>query len=270
MTQNKSQLPDEEQIAVLLQRFRPRPGERFYRQMAAAPWTQESERKLDRARWMPGRRAAAFAAAIALFVFLALAAIPPLNAVGRNLLAYFLPAASDTRSVQVTVPLSEPLSTPGNFSLGLAEARAAAGYPLRELRDLPPGLNFSGAQYDPTLQAVALRYTGDNQTLLFTQRPLGGIEEYSSIGASAPVEAVEVWDASGEFVAGGWVTTPGGSQQLQTATAGTQVSLGLVWDPDLPQRILRWRVGGMQYELLSSGLDLDKEELIQLAESARK
>jgi hypothetical protein len=270
MNENESQPPDEERIAALLGRFQPRPSERFYRRMAAAPWARPKERRTPRSWWSPGMRPTAAAAALALLALLALAAVPSLNALGRQLLEFFLPAAGDTRSVQVTVPQPAALSTPASYTLDLAEARAAAGYPLLELRELPPGMAFSGAHYEPGLQAVTLRYTGDNQTLLFTQRPVGTIEEYSSIGASAPVETVQVWAGQGEYVSGGWVTTPSGDRQLQAATPGTQVSLGLVWDADLPQRILRWRAGGMQYEILIHGAALAKEELVQLAESLRE
>jgi hypothetical protein len=212
------------------------------------------------------------AAALLVLVAAGLMAAPPLRTLARQIMVYFMPAAGDYRSVQFTVPATAGpggSGTPGTIPLTLPEAEAAAGYPVREIDPLPAWLVFTGAHYEPATQAVKLQYSGENQTLLLTQRPAGGIEEFSSIGASAPVETIVVREFAGEYVAGGWVVAPGSSQALQTAAPGTQVSLGITWDASLPQHILRWQENGMLYEILSSGEKLKKDDLLKIAESIK-
>ena len=92
-----------------------------------------------------------------------------------------------------------------------------------------------------------------------------------AVGASAPVEIVIVRGVPGEFVTGGWMATDANDRIQATAAPGTQVSLGVYWDPTLPQRILRWQEGNILYEILSTktaqGITIDKDELIAMAES---
>jgi hypothetical protein len=45
--------------------------------------------------------------------------------------------------------------------------------------------------------------------------------------------------------------------------------LGVYWNPDLPQKMLRWEEGGMMYELLSSGPSIGKDKLLSIAETIR-
>jgi hypothetical protein len=268
--------PDEERLVVLLERFRPRPTGRFYRRMASAPWrTGDSPR-----RWYWGilahRRILAAATLVILVTVFALFVSPSLAVVARQLMRFFAPNPSASMVLQVTVPSpGDPgvFGSPDYFSLSLAEAEELAGF---ELKEVPPSaagawfprLEFAGAHYDPEMKAAVLRYKADNRSLFFTQRQPGPVQEFSSIGPNARVEIVPVRGVEGEYVAGGWRTD---RPDAGTPQSDTQVNLDVIWDPALPQRILRWQEENIYYEILISAalgrsLDLGKDDLVKLAE----
>ncbi len=262
-------MPGEDEIKELLGQFQPRPSQRFYRRMQSAPWQPPVSSSSRRHSYSLIRNFVL--AALALFIVLGSAlALPAGRMVAEQLLHYFMPLATDTMTVPVTVP--QPASTgtpqPSAFSLSLDQAQARVDFSVQQPVQLPSGLEFSGAQADPSLQAVILRYSGEGYTLFFTQRKLGKIQEYSAIGASAPVEIVRVHGVSGEYVNGGWRIISG-SDPKQTPIPGTQVVLGVYWDTDLSQQTLRWQENGRMYEILISGKKLDKTALIQIAEQIK-
>ncbi len=274
--------PDEEQLAALLQSFRPHPTERFYQRMASAPWGRKTtaRRKLSGVPlFRLGRYLWAAPAFIVLLLVAAGLAFPSLPVAARQLMRFFAPNPSDHMTLEVTVPSPndpEVFGAPGYFSLSLAEVEQLAGFDVKEIV-LPeagspiPGMAFNGAHYDPELQTVNLRYSAGGNSLYFSQRASGKIEEYSSIGVGAPVERIIVRGVEGEYVAGGWRSTritPTGTQgALQP---GTQVSLDINWDHELPQHILRWQENHVYYEILcTAGLGrkwrLGKDEILQIA-----
>ena len=103
-----------------------------------------------------------------------------------------------------------------------------------------------------------------------TQRRLGEIEEYSSVGASAPVEIVPVRGVEGEYVVGGWRFSSDGEKPSFTAVPNNDVDIGVVWDPELPQRILRWQEEDFIYEILLTGShSLVKSDLLIIAEQIK-
>lgn len=272
MNSNDHPQSDEAKIETMLKNFRPQPGPRFYRRMESAPWNKADLQQRD------GRRALLRNRRVLLtmtFVMLAMVAAalfsPALRTMAQQIMFFFLPATSDNLAVQVTVPSfadSGYQTSPENFKLELSVVEELADYPVKQINRLPEGLVFSGAHYDPFLRAVTLRYAGAGRTLLLNQRPIGDIEEYGSIGASAPVEPVQVRGVSGEYVTGGWRIAAGDEVNLMTATPGTQVTVAVDWDPNLPQQNLRWQENGMVYYIVSSSdKDLDKEQLILIAES---
>ena len=260
--------PDEQEIEKLLASFKPRPSARFYRQMKSAPWTNRNPIR----EAMPGTRQLAFAALMVLVLAIAGLASPAVRTMAGQIMHFFLPAAGDQMAIQVTIqPAEEPvlMSTAASFPLSLEEARSRVDYPLKEIPVPPEGMDLNGARYNPELSSISLRYQGIGNILVFTQRPLGDVEEFSSIGASAPVEILQVRGQDAEYVAGGWQVKSGEAQRMLTAVPGTEVSLGVYWNPDLPQKILRWEEGGMMYELLSSGPLIGKDQLLSIAETIR-
>jgi hypothetical protein len=274
--------PDEERLIALLQGMRPHPTGRYYQRMASAPWRSAPVSSSRIARIVTYQASRTLLAVAALIFFLTITmvlAVPSLSAVARQLMRFFIPNPSDNMVLQVTVPSpgdAQVFGSEGYFSLTLSEVEKLAGYDVKEIL-LPeagsplPRLVFSGAHYDPGLEMVTLRYSIESDSLFFSQHPSGNIEEYSSIGAGAPVETVRVRGVEGEYVRGGWRSEPSsGHPARQTPPPGTQVSLDITWDPALPQRILRWQEDHVYYEILiSAGLgrkmQMEKEALINLA-----
>jgi hypothetical protein len=274
--------PDEEQIAAWLADFKPQPSARFYQRMKSAPWVKASRaanNAKSRPGWIarlsgaPSLRIAAAAAALLAFIIIGTLASPALRAVAQQLMHFFIPAQDDHISVQVTMPFpgeAGSFESADYFSLNLSEAQDLAGFPIKEITRLPSGYAFSGAHFDPTLKAVALRYSDHGSFLVFTQRPSDKVEEYSNIGASASVETVEVRGVQGEYVTGGWRVGPQESARIETAVPGTQVSLGAYWDPSLPQETLRWHEAGMAYEIRAAGVDRPElDDLLEMAGTIR-
>ena len=292
MSKNKNrseesiQPPSEEEIARLLKAFKPQPSEDFYQRMETAPWaaSMKAGTRLQAFRRrhfgigsppaLPGLRVALAATAILLVIVVVTLASPSLQAVAQQILQFISPAPTDQLTLHVTVHppgTQEPLNAANRYPLTLTEAEEMAGYPVRVISKLPPGVSFTGAHFNPDLQAVTLRYTGVGQTLLFTQRPFGEVTDYATVGASAPVEVVTVAGKPAEFVAGGWKVMETNDRIQATAAPGTQVNLGVYWDPTLPQCMLRWQAGDMQYEILSTkttqGITIEKDDLTTMAES---
>jgi hypothetical protein len=169
-------------------------------------------------------RALTIAVICVLLIAIGIIASPSLRVIAQQIAQYFLPADSDQISVPISIsPPAEPLlpGSPDAFTLSLSEVQDVSRFTLKEIPLTPYGLSFTGAHYDPNLQMVNLRYTGDGFMLLLTQRRLGEIEEYSSIGANAPVENVSVRGVMGEFVSGGWRIISAGKASLSTTTPGT-------------------------------------------------
>ena len=283
---NELQPPSEEEIVSYLEAFQPHPSSDYYHRMESAPWTAPKKTGLsfpNFVNWLTGIgnsfrrpriRVALASTVLLLVIVLVTLTSPTLQAVAQKILHFIVPAPTDELTLQVTVqPLGtqEPLNAAERYPLTLTQAEELSGYPLRVIAQLPEGISFTGAQYNPNLHAVTLRYAGARRTLLFTQHPVGDITEYATVGASAPVEIVIVRGVPGEFVTGGWMATDANDRIQATAAPGTQVSLGVYWDPTLPQRILRWQEGNILYEILSTktaqGITIDKDILIKLAES---
>jgi hypothetical protein len=259
---SKSRLPSEEEIEALLSQIKPRPGRRFYQIMQRSPWEKPGFRFPDQLA-----RSLAVTAFIVIVILGVTFTIPSVQAAARQLMHYFIPSNSDQVTVQAPLPL------PGSqvntyYALSLDEAQNKAGYPLKTIAVLPDNLAFSGAHFDPSLKAAALRYTNGTDTLVFSQHPLGNnITEYFSIGASATVEPVQVRGVQGEFVSGSWRLESSQPAIQETSFPGTEANLGLYWDASLPQHILRWQENGMAFELLCTGETIGKTKLIEIADS---
>lgn len=260
--------PSEAEIAKLLGKFRPRPGRRFYNRMESAPWFQQAARH----KGPTSLRFVSIFGLVLLFVLTTTLSVPSLRAMGEQIVHFFMPEPADRMNVQLTVPgpaVSDGFGSSQDYSLTFEEAQRLAGFSLGQLTLIPPQVIFTGAYYDSELNSVAIRYSAENFVLLLTQRKRSkNIQEYSSIGANAPVEIVQVRGVDGEYVRGGWRLKPEASQALNTAAPGTQVSVPVYWDPELPQTTLRWMEEDRMYELRFSGAKfLEKDRLIQIANS---
>jgi hypothetical protein len=270
---------DDELLEKLLGSFQPVPSQKFYRRFQTSPWIDASRR--NRAEWMtfsgllryPRRNMVAALAFLIILGISSLLFVPDLRGVAQNLLHYLQPAQSDRIAVPVKIPYpddAESFGTPQYFSLSLAQAEEMAGFKLKEIYFPIRDLKIGGAHYDPDLDRVVTLYTIDDGTLYFSQRRIGNTQEYSQIGASAPVEIVRVHELDGEYVSGGWRVNPESALLLSTSAPGKQVDLSAVWDSQLPQQILRWREGDFLLEILAVGdRSLGKEGLLLIAESVK-
>ncbi|MCC6187666.1 MAG: hypothetical protein IT318_01420 [Anaerolineales bacterium] len=183
--------------------------------------------------------------------------------------AEIVPEATTIDTVPTFVP---PSTVDDRFPLTLGEAAAEAGFPIKVPTYLPDGFEFRGARYDATRQAVeqyfvfAVQTTGPVMTAQFTlvQQP----NAFDSlIGPSATIETVTIGGSPGEYVAGGWLYKPSGTQAESDGTVVQQFT----WEPTMvPLQTLRWAEGGYYYEMAFIGSDtqggyLVMEKLVSIA-----
>ncbi len=270
--------PEEDQIASMLQQIRPMPGRRFYQKMESMPWMKPvassglSPRLFLGRLFASPRRAAAVLGLVLICIATGVLTIPSVRATARQFFMYFLAAPGDTRSVQVTVPGngSQVIGDSHYFSQTLLQVQQKVDFPIYEIRDLPAGMTLQGAHYDSYRQAAILNYTNGVDSIWLTERRQGNLEEYSSIGASATVEAISIQGVQGEFVRGGWRVAPASQIPLATSTPGAQLTIGVYWDPGYPQFTLRWQESGIVLDLTYIGnLSSEKATLLRIAESIK-
>jgi hypothetical protein len=263
--------PEEAQIEDLLGKFQPLPSARFHKMMQSAPWeTRGSARRLisppkrlDRTKLTLG-----VVGGLLLVLLLAVAFIPPVRVIARQIMYNFIPAPSDQIEIQVTLSSPEDLyhySNPENFPLSVAEAQSMAGFQIMELTQVPQGMTLIGARFDQTYEAVILLYQGDSTQLYLTQRQIGNGEDVFTIGESSKVKNVMIGGTQAELVIGGWKATTTQSAD-ETSIPSNSVNIMAIWDDNLPQSTLRWQKDGLTYELRSVGENRPSEyELIALA-----
>jgi len=259
---NKTEIPPPEYIENLLRQLQPKPSPRFYKRLDNAPW-QIRPGLLVLRHW---------GLAMALLVCLVLAGIlisPPLRAMARNWILYFLPDNQD--QIELSIEQLNPqelyqYTTPGNFPYSVEQISTLAGYYVSTLATLPPGMVLIGGRYESITQTTVLLYQGAGYNLFLSQRPIEAGQEYFSIGASAIVESISVGDIQGEYVAGGWVKRSG----LPSTETVPPTELHIQWDETLPQYTLRWQIHDFAYQLRSTGITSpQKDELITLAQTIR-
>jgi hypothetical protein len=243
---------ESEAIEELLRGIKPSPGPRFYRRMARAPWSATSPRKPILRR---------LAATGLVFILAAVAVLVASPTLADQISRFFLFSASDQRVLQLTQAFEAYPGLTGDsrdFPLTFAETQGLAPFNLKQFSALPKGFAFAGGRYDPATETAMLRYSSEGKVILLTERKLGAVEEYSSVGGSARIEAVRVHAASGEYVRGGWRAFE------NTSAPGTPIPL--IWDADLPFQAVRWAESGVAYEVFASlSENLQKADLLTLA-----
>lgn len=78
--------------------------------------------------------------------------------------------------------------------------------------------------------------------------PLQGV-----VGASAPIETIEVGNFQGEYIEGVWELTDNGP----------------VWRAEPFLKTLRWKTDMLFVEIVYQGMEMEKSNLIALAESMK-
>lgn len=148
--------------------------------------------------------------------------------------------------------------TTNPFALTLDESKQYAGYKVLIPGDVPDGMRVLGAAYDPalTMLSLSIGYSESERIILIKQQPTDSKETCflcGLVGASASVQQVQIGDVAGEFAQGVWELTDNGP----------------VWRDDPYLKTLRWQRDAMAYEILYMGMDLGKENLVEIAESMK-
>jgi hypothetical protein len=219
--------------------------------------------------FQPRRLALVFGVA-ALILAVALLALPPARALANELWqSLFTRSSSDTYaggemesgSVATVVPVAP--TQPAN----VAELSGPAGYQVKEVTYLPPGLSLIGIHYEPERRAVLLFYSENGLLPIVTlqQEPVAQAR-VSMIGETAVIQAVQIGEIRGEYVRGDW-------NWANVNVGDSHASLeGGVWNPEDPTQTLSWVDGEIAYSLTTlpgqeSGLEM--ADLIKMAESLR-
>lgn len=209
-----------------------------------------------------------FALAVSLTLLIALTllfASPQGRAWAREFLHFFTRSTSDSLPVQ-SFQLT-PLPTPGtptpdpasilDVHQTVGEAAQLAGYAVLQPSWLPDSLSLVGASYQPDQHIVRIFYRyAETNGLILKQEPIQKNEECdlcAKVGATAPVETVQIGPAAGEYVEGVWSLT----------------DKGPVWQSDPYIKTLRWQADNMAFELFYMGPPdtLSKADLVAIAQS---
>ena len=145
------------------------------------------------------------------------------------------------------------------YPLSMEEAIKLAGYQiLVPAQEALAGYQFNGATYDPKNNMVSLFYANPaGEGFMVSQQKLGAPEDIyplqGVVGASAPIEAIEVGNFQGEYIEGVWELTDNGP----------------VWRAEPFLKTLRWKTETLFVEIVYQGMEMAKDDLIVLAESMK-
>ncbi len=148
-----------------------------------------------------------------------------------------------------------------DFIPNIALAESVSGFDIKQPTLLPKDITFDYATYDPEIHSVTLIY--GYQSLRIVQTPIeSALIKKLNIYNYKIVEAVKVGEANGQF--------------------GISPAKKTIWDSAMPPvfpidnsySVLLWQKDGMVYQVyfdhsFSSGGDLTKNQMIQMAENLR-
>jgi hypothetical protein len=179
------------------------------------------------------------------------------------------------------LPTPEVWESADFWELSVLQAGQLAGYQLVLPTRLPQFLLLLGAHYDPQGNIVSVFYkldeslTGLNTNgLIMSQQNVSDptdcdlcdiqIGDYNSlegdtsykqvVPADANLETVQIGTVAGKYIRGVW--------------SGTDCC-GWVWDSGAPVQTLRWWENGKAFELTYFGEEIQKEDMIRIAESMK-
>jgi hypothetical protein len=181
---------------------------------------------------------------------------------------------------KLTIPTPEPTEKPWDphdtWNLSITEAEEQAGFKLILPAKLPEILSLSGALIEAKANYVSVFYLGPNTDGLTLNQQIapnpkgcilcdffvGDINKVDKDTASyravvspeAKIEKVQIGAVTGKYVEGNW--------------RGTDCC-GWEWVPEPYFKILRWWADGRAFELKYFGMDLEKADMIKIAESLK-
>ncbi|HLF89531.1 MAG TPA: hypothetical protein VI451_11330 [Anaerolineales bacterium] len=274
------QIPDEDQIASLLEHIQPQPGAELRARVANATWanSEAEQRRLARQGWFT-LRWIVIASLAMIGVLIIFFAIPPFNGIARRVTNFFNPIGEDS------IPFALTSQSPSRqFPLTVSEAATQAGFTVHQPDWVPEGFQLNGAAYDIDQEAVILDYHSPipGKFLRLTQRQTAENRlSVGNIGASAEVQILDIHTSSGEIVAGEYVAgawrIPSMLDHLQTGQPDMTATMQANWDPNAKIHMLRWEIadslsGGFLYEIIHADQTLDTlsaEMLVKIAESMK-
>jgi hypothetical protein len=214
-------------------------------------------------------------AATLMLISPALLVSPTLRSMAQDILDFFDRDDNDTFPVTPLAP--EVVEAPSDIdaelvdsSVSVADAENILGFDILIPAELPSGYALVGAQPSPETSSASLIFSHPpGRALIINQWTVSSeVNDDSStwgkIAQSANVQIVIIHGVRGEYVEGGWAIFPGADEAQ--------------WLPESPQRRLRWREGGMMFEITTMGGSGDdagapgysyvgQQEMIALAES---
>lgn len=257
--------PEEGLLESALRNIELNPSAPFYARMKQAPWAARPAAFPTKARPRLPRPALALSLVTALVVVGFVLATPQGRAWAQTVLQFFARSESDSRQIsseEATAPLAfqDDCGSMAYPRCSVAQVRAMAGFPIRELGSAPEGMSFVGASGAP--ERVMLLYRGERGSITLAQSPSASdAPDEWPVGAGADVEPVTVHGSAGEYVQGTW----GG--------AGLPEDALVTWDESPATQTLRWQEGGIRYTIsfsaskTGSGPIFGRDDLVGFAES---
>lgn len=233
----------EKVLRDVLKRAQMRPSQRFYDQMAHAPWVAHASPVTVRR----SRRLLPLAAATATLVLITLFLLAvPFRSWAQQAYDFFTRGESDIIASPAFVEPTAVTPVLGELA-DIRHASDVAGFTVRLPTNLPEGLQIIDANVN--LGSVTVTYSGEQTILILLQQVDAAASLY--IGANAEVEPVSVDGVTGEYIRGGW----------------RQTESGIVWDNSLRGSDLIWEKDGIRYTLTVESGAVSRETLIQIADS---
>ncbi|GAP13727.1 hypothetical protein LARV_01482 [Longilinea arvoryzae] len=245
--------PNEKWIAATLEGYTPRPSQRFYHRMAAAPWNRK-----EPARTSVLVRRIAIGAAVVLAFGLALGfSIPTVR-------ASFIRFLNLGFSPSETVPNPAVLPTSLVDSQKVDEISRRAGWTVKSPTWLPQGYTFHDALYDSTNQVVLLTFLATRQLpggdpSMTETKALTLVEAMRNdiiplmVAPSAAVEDITLNGKAAAYAVGAW------ENDASTGQA--------TWNNAYPLQNVYWQIDAVFLSLNTDDAQVSKEDLIRMAES---
>ncbi|HZW04967.1 MAG TPA: hypothetical protein VFF68_13620 [Anaerolineaceae bacterium] len=222
------------------------------------------------------KRRTAILVTIGIVVFLTLGlATPQGQVIASRLFQFFIskgtnvqalptlnPHLVEMSSPAVTVPATQAAGVPpfvhqcGSYAGPVCspeQLQALVTFPVKELTNLPSGIQLRGATGGPNLITLQYTTTVDQEFLQLVETPWTIQLPPLEVGSGATIEVVQVGAAQGEYVRGAWINH----------------SNVIVWHSDANTQTLRWVDEDVYYQLILISHDghpsLNQQDLVRLA-----
>lgn len=259
-----SSLADGDELAHLFDYIQPQPSQRFYAQIADAPWRKHAAFGKGENKMLALLKQRPFVFGISVLSVLLVTLLwstPPLQVQASDLLARLFAKAS--RDVVAVPTPAQPTPTMDNAAFNqyqtirpLSEIAALVGFTVQTPTHIPNGCVLEGARYNPQLPHEAtLIYQCNAPTTMLTLVQHTKDDHYIElmpVGASAQVQTVMIGSVQGEYVVGRWDRGRKGE---------------LVWKADPHSLLLRWQAGEVEYAITATGFQLT--DLVEIAGSMK-